>query len=315
MSWTLFVKLLRDIRWPLFFVGLLIFAYELLWAKITSRLLEITPKLLALFGSFGAMKAFENEVLRGPGELIRSMLGGEMVQINDPQSLLSVGYVHPFIITVYCIWAIGRSSGAIAGEIDRGTMELLLAQPIARWKVVTTHLVVDLVTIPLLVSCMVLGTAVGIHVFDVYGAAAPVVGPNKAVVIRLEDFARAAINSAALIFAVSGYTIFLSSLGRYRWRVLGVALGLTLVQFLINILGEVWTPLQVLRPLTVFYYYRPQPIILRLADQWMVPIGRGLTDGDGWFAVHIVAALVLVGAVGYLLAVWRFTRRDLPAPL
>jgi ABC-2 type transport system permease protein len=314
MSWTLFLKLLRDIRWPMFFVCLLIFAYELLWAKITSRLLEITPKLLSLFGSFGAMKAFENEVLRGPGELIRSMLGGEMVQINDPQSLLSVGYVHPFIITVYCIWAIGRSSGAIAGEIDRGTMELLLAQPIARWKVITTHLAVDIVTIPVLVACMVLGTAAGIHLFDVYGAAAPVVGPNRPVVIRLEDFARAAINSAALMFAVSGYTIFLSAIGRYRWRVLGVALGVTLVQFLINILGEVWSPLQALRPLTVFYYYRPQPIILRLPDQWMVPIGRGFSESV-WFMAHVVVTLTLVGAVGYLLAIWRFTRRDLPAPL
>ncbi|MCS6976617.1 MAG: ABC transporter permease [Gemmatales bacterium] len=314
MSWTLFVKLLRDIRWPLFFVGLLIFAYELLWAKITSRLLEITPKLLSLFGSFGAMKAFENEVLRGPGELIRSMLGGEMVQINDPQSLLSVGYVHPFIITVYCIWAIGRASGAIAGEIDKGTMELLLAQPIARWKVLTTHLVVDLVTIPVLVACMVLGTAVGIHLFDVYEAAAPVVGPNRPVVIRLEDFARAGINSAALMFAVSGYTIFLSAIGRYRWRVLGVALGVTLVQFLVNILGDVWSPLQAVRPLTVFYYYRPQPIILRLPDQWLVPIGRGFSE-SAWFMAHVVVTLILVGAVGYLLAIWRFTRRDLPAPL
>ena len=314
MSWTLFCKLLRDIRWPLLFVGLLIFAYELLWAKITSRLLEITPKLLALFGSFGAMKAFENEVLRGPGEMIRAMLGGDMVRINDAQSLLSVGYVHPFVLTVYCIWAIGRSSGAVAGEIDRGTMELLLAQPIARWKVVTTHLAVDLVTIPLLVGCMVLGTFVGVHLFDVYGAAAGVVGADRSVDIRLGDFLRAGGNSACLLFAVSGYTMALSALGRYRWRVLGLAMGLTLVQFLINVLGEVWKPLAVLRPLTVFYYYRPQPIILRLPGQWQASLGTawGLDSG---LAVNVAAVLLGVGLAGYLIAVWHFSRRDLPAPL
>ena len=38
----------------------------------------------------------------------------------------------------------GRASGAIAGEIDRGTMELLLAQPIRRSQVILAHLLVDL---------------------------------------------------------------------------------------------------------------------------------------------------------------------------
>jgi ABC-type transport system involved in multi-copper enzyme maturation permease subunit len=47
----------------------------------------------------------------------------------------------------------------------------------------------------------------------------------------------------------------------------------------------------------------------------MAPIGKGIADGPGWFDVNIVAVLVAVGAIGYLLAVWRFSRRDLPAPL
>ena len=46
--------------------------------------------------------------------------------------MLSIGYVHPLMQTIFCIWAVGRASGAIAGEMDRGTMELLLAQPLAR---------------------------------------------------------------------------------------------------------------------------------------------------------------------------------------
>ena len=242
MSWTLFWKLLRDLRWSLFFVGLLIMLYEILWARIVQRILELTPELMKLFGSLAAMKMFEDKVLQGPGELIRSMLGGEMVRIDQPQSLLSVGYIHPFIVTVFCIWAIGKSSGAIAGELDRGTMELLLAQPIARWKILTTHLAVDLVTIPVLMLCMITGTTIGVTVLGV---------PD----VRLIDFTGALVNAAALIFAVSGYTIFLSAIGRYRWRVMGLTLGLTLVQFLINILGDVWPPLTAIRPLTVFYYY------------------------------------------------------------
>ena len=46
--------------------------------------------------------------------------------------MLSIGYVHPLVQIIFCIWAVGRASGAVAGELDRGTMELLLAQPLSR---------------------------------------------------------------------------------------------------------------------------------------------------------------------------------------
>ena len=58
-----------------------------------------------------------------------------------------------------------------------------------------------------------------------------------------------------------------------------------------------------LRPFTVFYYYQPQEMILR-ADWY--------ADVRVWLRLGVLAA---VGAVGYLLALRIFCRRDLPAPL
>ena len=79
-----------------------------------------------------------------------------------------------------------------------------------------------------------------------------------------------------------------------------LAVIIALVQFLINLIGQIWPPLEYLRPLTVFYYYQPQPIIL----------------GHGWqVGVRGAAVLLAVGAVGYALALWTFVRRDVPAPL
>jgi ABC-2 type transport system permease protein len=71
-------------------------------------------------------------------------MGGESIQLDQVMDMLTIGYVHPLTQTILCIWAIGRASGAIAGEIDRGTMELLLAQPVPRSRVVLAHLAVDL---------------------------------------------------------------------------------------------------------------------------------------------------------------------------
>ena len=65
-----------------------------------------------------------------------------------------------------------------------------------------------------------------------------------------------------LLFAISGYTMALSACGRYRWRVLGLAVFVTLLQFLVNVVGQMWDVLEPLRPWTIFYYYQPQDIIL-----------------------------------------------------
>ncbi len=115
-----------------------------------------------------------------------------------------------------------------------------------------------------------------------------------------------------LIFAVSGLTMFLSSLGRFRWRVLGLAFLVLLVQFVVNLLGQVWDVLAPLRPLTVFYYFQPQKAVL--AGDWCVTL-REWNGGVPLCRVPMVAVLVGVGLAGYGLALWTFTRRDLPAPL
>src|SRR5207302_3853251 len=96
----------------------------------------------------------------------------------------------------------------------------------------------------------------------------------------------ALLNAAALLFAVSGYTLWLSARGRFRGRVLGVAVLLTLLQFLVNVIGQLWSVVAPLRPLTVFYYYQPQALILR---------GDWYADPMVWLRLGV---LVGVGAVG-----------------
>jgi ABC-2 type transport system permease protein len=116
-------------------------------------------------------------------------------------------------------------------------------------------------------------------------------------------FAAALPSVGLLVFAVSGYTLWLSALGRFRWRVLGLAVVLTLVQFLLNVIAQMWEPTAALRPFLVFYYYQPQPMILR-ADWY--------EQAEVWRRLGVLLA---VGTAGYALALATFTRRDLPAPL
>jgi ABC-2 type transport system permease protein len=323
MTFALVRKLLRDIRLPLLVVCVLLAGYQCLWAKITQR---IVGQLVPFFmGMAAATKIAPSEVrgqlFEGPGKIMRSLMGGERIQLDNAMDMLSIGYVHPFVVTVFCVWAIGRAAGAIAGEIDRGTMELLLAQPIARYRVILAHLCVDLLTIPVLCLSLWGGTWLGtwlvgpitIDAEELQKFPFPVRQVDPALLeVRPAAFGPALACVAALVFAVSGVTMWLSARGRFRWRVLGVAVLLTLLQFLVNLVGQMWDATAWLRPLTVFYYYQPQQVIL--GHGWAVDLSVW-NGGEPWARVPGVAVLLAVGALGYLLALAAFCRRDLPAPL
>jgi ABC-2 type transport system permease protein len=296
MNLILMRKLLRDLRTGLIVVCVLLAAFEFLWCKATEQSIRVVRAFENQIGGFQSM--MENVISKqDSGKMMQKIVGGDNVTFGHAFDSLTIGYVHPLALTILCVWAIGRSAGVVAGELDRGTMELLLAQPIARWRVITTHFVVDLVTIPLLCLCMWVGTLVGTYVFDLTHLTA---GDTKP--IDPWYIGAALPNIAALLFAVSGYTVLLSSASRFRTRVLGLAVLLALIMFLVNLLGQVWTNIEALRPFTVFYYYQPQAIILGI-------------PGAELQAVRNVAVLVAVGLAGYALALVIFCRRDLPAPL
>jgi ABC-2 type transport system permease protein len=288
-------KLLRDILVGWAVVLLLLFGFQLLWARVAHR---IAAELLVAFQGLGVpVEALRQMLFQGPGQIIQTLMGGGDIRIDHATDLVSISYVHPVTQAALCVWAIGRAAGAIAGEIDRGTMELLLAQPLRRAQVVAAHFVVDCITIPTLCLGLWLGTAMGAWLVGFMTADEPQ--------MRVEPtaFLPALLNVAALLAAAGGLTMALSAAGRLRNRVLGLAVLAALVQFLVNVVGQLWPPMEPLRPLTVFYYYQPQPMILH-ADWY----------GDFWVWLRL-AVLAGAGGIGYLLALWIFCRRDLPAPL
>lgn len=347
MTWTLVAKLLRDLRMPLIVTCLLLAGFQALWAKIMHRTLgELAPffNALAEMGGLNPQEV-ENRIFSGTGRIVRTMIGGEGIDLNTAMDLMSIGYVHPLMQTIFCIWAVGRAAGAIAGELDRGTMELLLSQPIPRSRIVLAHLVVDAIVLPILCLSLWAGTSLGVWLtgpIRVEATNLPAqkttylveLGPLKVRVagpadlprlsrptkvpaqdrlrIDLAAFGPGLVVIAGLLFAVSGQTMALSAAGRFRGRVLGLAIFLVLAQFIVNLLGQMWDAIAPLRPFTLFYYFQPQQVIL--GKGWTVS-WREWNGGQPLVPVPFLLVLFGLGLAGYFLA-WRiFTRRDLPAPL
>src|SRR5947209_3512272 len=105
MTPVLVRKLLRDIRLPLLVVMLLLGLFQGLWARITGRILgELSPffRRLAAFGGL-TEKNVQEKLFEGPGQLISTLIGGESLSLNSAMDFLSIGYVHPLVVTIICI--------------------------------------------------------------------------------------------------------------------------------------------------------------------------------------------------------------------
>ena len=52
---------------------------------------------------------------------------------------IAIFFVEPAVLFIVCLWAIARGSDVVSGEVDRGTMEMLLAQPVSRLLILKTQ--------------------------------------------------------------------------------------------------------------------------------------------------------------------------------
>lgn len=327
MTVVLVRKLLRDVRWPLLAVCVLLFVFSAFWVKVAQRVTtEIAPFFLTI-GEISKIpnvqKTFDEVVFKGPGKISQAVLGGADIRFDRPNDFLAVELLHPVVVILVSLWAVGRAAAAVAGELDRGTMELLLSQPVPRNRLILAHLIVDALVIPVLCLSIVAGTHFGLwavgpfevdySVLKKLPTPFPIAQGPPTLAIDVSGQWGAAVNLAALVFALSGVTLAISACGRSRWRALGVAALLVVGMFVANVIGQLWEAAAFVRPLTVFYYYQPQKVWL--AGDWTTNLGDAWAGGRPLLALPVLGVLVGVGAAGYLVALRAFTRRDLPAPL
>jgi ABC-2 type transport system permease protein len=369
MTFILFRKLLRDVRPALVVVCLVLFLFSAFWVKITQRVtVEIAPVFNTIATKVGDKKLFEDVLFKGPGKVSQAALGWGDLNFERPNDFLAMGMLHPIVLTLCIVWAVGRAAGAVAGELDRGTMELLMSQPVPRNRLVLAHFLVDLVVLPTICLSFFLGTQFGLATVGEFvpdytslkqlnerNLTVPTIGqpggpvqlselggpPGLQPALVMLDAVRRAARSAngqpslfeipenpqplavsgmgelpgltntfAFMFAIGGITMALSAAGRSRWKVVGYAVLVVVVMFVANTIGQLWEPAGWVRPLTLFFYYQPQKVMLD--DNWLVNVG---TVWSGAPVVPGIGVLLTVGALGYLVALRTLTRRDLPAPL
>ena len=251
---------------------------------------------------------------------------------------IAMAYEEPILILCVCLWVIARGSDCISGEIGRGTMELLLAQPVSRVQVLWSQASVTIAGLTLLAATSWFGLYLGIQTNTIEESvretwAIPWLGvevPNPLAAEEMvrrpmtekvdsADLAPAAVNLFSFGLFLAGLSTLLSSLDRYRWRTIGFVVGIYIVQLTLKIIGLASDRLAWLKQLTFFTAYEPVRSVSTAMYQpestWSVVL-RG-AEGE-WISLGPMGynlILLSMGAIAYVAATMIFHRRDLPAPL
>lgn len=243
----------------------------------------------------------------------------------------------PIVILCTVIWCVARGSDVVSGELGRGTLEMLLSQPISRTRFLLSHALVSVVG--LLALCLLLwaGMTVGIETTTVTetieppSIQVPMLGwelplssdPPTSISFVLGERVSPAMYSAS-VFNLFAFGFFLlamsscfSSLDRYRWRTIGAVMTLYVIQLVMYGLGKAAESLEWLQSWAFFRCYQPQKMTALVRDGTLgSPWSFTQPIEPGWYPPLFYPGLLFVlGIACYLIAIIRFHRRDLPAPL
>ena len=143
--WALIRKQFVESRWTLVLSAAALFGLGWLFVYVTS----LTEAEI--------LRMLESDTDEGGGRIqFMRMMG---VQANSV-SIMMTFWNHPLIMLLISIWAIGRGSAAVAAEIERGTMDLILSRPVARWSYLASQVLVAIVGLAILAAALFAGASI-----------------------------------------------------------------------------------------------------------------------------------------------------------
>lgn len=266
MSLAWFLHLWRANRWRVAMVA----AALLLWGTL----------LPIVFDAFGA----QFEALMDSGALppqFAQFGGGDIFSLAGSVAL---GFIHPISVGLLLVYGVGFAGAALAGERQRGTLEVLLSRPLSRRRVFVTAFAASVVFVGIAVLGLTLGAITG-----------------SAIVGRVDELGVSNLpllwlNATLLFVAIAAVSLAASVSFDRLTPALGVSLAFVLVSYFLEVIGDLWPDAEFLQPYSLFHYLAAREVLTGFAD----PLD---------FAV---LAVVIAVALGYALVV--FPRRDLAAP-
>lgn len=247
--WAIFSRTLKDRR--VTFLIYCLASIALLWMYI------------ALFPAFKDQSASLEALMKNYPESFMKAFNFDIKSFTTIEGYLSTeqfSFVWPLMLMFLMI---GYAGFAFSGEIEKGTIEILLAQPISRVKLFLSRFVVGVVMLILFVILSIF-------------AAMPI---SKAYNINFafENFLKLSLLASLFGLATYSIGIFLSSVFSDRGKVFFLSGGLLVLMYVLNIVSALKENLADLKYGSFFYYFNPtKALVYNQIDHWAYVVFGGV---------------------------------------
>ncbi len=178
-------------------------------------------------------------------QFVKAMIGQDLMDVISLTAIDAFAYLHPISLAVLVAFAVMLPSWVLVGQIDRGTVELVLATPVSRKKILGTTILAGIVGGALLIGSMLLGTWVGVKTTRL---------PE---VFLFDRILVCALNLYAMYLVLLSASVLFSVMTSLRGTAVGWAIGSCVGAYLIHFLSEWWTWVQKVSFIGPLYYFRP----------------------------------------------------------
>lgn len=249
------------------------------FAAMLLILMAFQLALIAVAASLSASDDFERLARLVPAALQAAVAPA----LTSFARMTTIGYFDALIVIAVVQWAIYVATEP-AGEIESGLVDLVLARPLPRHRLVTRSLIVMTGSTLTLTMAMLMGTLLGLTLFAPRGATWP---EPRLLALIVAHLTMVAWCFGAAALAATGWA------RRRASAVASVAIGAGAL-YLVDLLGLWWRPFEAIAHVSPFYYFHGGAIV------------AGKADATLDLTVLIGATVTLTG-----LAYWRFAQRDL----
>lgn len=204
--------------------------------------------------------------------------------LNTFPGVITVMFEHPLLIALVSTIALAIPIPALAGQRQRGTLEMLLARPIKRSTLV--------ITVSIAVASMLLVALLAMVVGILIGSA--VEGLSDQVPVR--QLLVVWLWSALLYGAFASFALAASATSNRNGPAVSWTLGFLIANYFFEVLGGFWDPARAWQPYSLFHHFQAADIL------------AGRMSGLDLAILGMAIALPLAYAL------FVFPRRDIPAP-
>lgn len=265
-----------------------------------------------------------------------------LTQFLTYEGIIGLTFAEPIVLLCVLTYCIARGSDVVSGELGRGTMEMLLAQPLSRTKLMASHALVSITGLAVLCSAVWVGIYAGINTNTTlvkhsqagitlpgfnWTLTNPLLSPVDVVtplntLVSSSLYIPSTINLFALGYFVFGLSVLMSSWDQYRWRTIGLVIGIYVANLLLFILSKSTPRTRFLMPFSFFGAYQPDWMVQAIGQEGMpmFALYRVSSEPKNWISgielgpIAYSAILILLGSIAYAVGLYLFCRRDLPAP-